>query len=40
MAVLRLSPAQRKQISGFVSIYGAYSPDMDLSSHRLYGDGR
>ncbi|MEO9229391.1 MAG: alpha/beta hydrolase fold domain-containing protein [Devosia sp.] len=40
MAILRLSSIQRGRISGFVSIYGAYSPEMDLSSHRLYGDGR
>ncbi len=40
MAVLRLTPPQRARVNGFVSIYGAYAPDMDLSSHRLYGDGR
>lgn len=40
MAILRLEAAQKKRISGFVSIYGAYSPEMNLSSHRLYGDGR
>ena len=27
-------------LAGFVSIYGAYSPHLNLSSHRLYGDGR
>ena len=40
MAILRLDATQRKRITGFVSIYGAYSPEMNLSSHRLYGDGR
>lgn len=40
MAILRLDAVQRKRITGFVSIYGAYSPEMNLSSHRLYGDGR
>ncbi|MCW5719549.1 MAG: alpha/beta hydrolase fold domain-containing protein [Devosia sp.] len=40
MSILALSPAQRQQIACFVSIYGAYAPDMNLSSHRLYGDGR
>lgn len=40
MAMLRLEAGQRKRITGFVSIYGAYSPEMNLSSHRLYGDGR
>jgi DNA-binding FadR family transcriptional regulator/acetyl esterase/lipase len=40
MAILRLSKADRQQIAGFVSIYGAYAPEMNLSSHRLYGDGR
>lgn len=39
-AILRLTPAERKRIAGFVSIYGAYAPEMNLSSHRLYGDGR
>ena len=40
MSILRLSKADRQQIAGFVSIYGAYAPEMNLSSHRLYGDGR
>ncbi len=40
MAILRLDAAQKKRIAGFVSIYGAYAPEMNLSSHRLYGDGR
>ena len=39
-AILRLSKDERSQIAGFVSIYGAYAPEMNLSSHRLYGDGR
>ena len=39
-AILKLSSAERKRIAGFVSIYGAYAPEMNLSSHRLYGDGR
>lgn len=40
MALLRLTGAERRQIAGFISIYGAYAPEMNLSSHRLYGDGR
>ena len=40
MSILRLSKSDRRQISGFVSIYGAYAPGVNLSSHRLYGDGR
>ena len=39
-AILRLSKEQRGQVAGFISIYGAYAPEMNLSSHRLYGDGR
>jgi DNA-binding FadR family transcriptional regulator/acetyl esterase/lipase len=39
MALLRLAPEQRKRVDGFVSLYGPYAPAMDLSSHRLYGDG-
>ena len=39
-AILRLSKDERRRIAGFVSIYGAYAPEMNLSSHRLYGDGR
>ncbi len=40
MAILRLTRDERRQIAGFVSIYGALAPEMNLSSHRLYGDGR
>ncbi len=40
MAILRLPKSLRSRIAGFVSIYGAYAPEMNLSSHRLYGDGR
>jgi DNA-binding FadR family transcriptional regulator/acetyl esterase/lipase len=40
MAVLRASPEVQAGIAGFISIYGAYSPAMNLSSHKLYGDGR
>jgi acetyl esterase/lipase/DNA-binding FadR family transcriptional regulator len=40
MSLLRLPREQRRQIAGFISIYGAYAPEMNLSSHRLYGDGR
>ena len=40
MAIMRLASDVRERIAGFVSIYGAYSPEMNLSSHRLYGDGR
>ena len=39
-AILSLALEERRQIAGFVSIYGAYAPEMSLSSHRLYGDGR
>lgn len=39
-AILRLPAGLRASIGGFVSIYGAYAPEMNLSSHRLYGDGR
>ena len=39
-AILCLSKDERRQIAGFVSLYGAYAPEMNLSSHRLYGDGR
>lgn len=39
MALLRLSKQDRRRVDGFVSIYGPYAPAMDLSSHRLYGDG-
>lgn len=40
MAVLACGADLARRISGFISIYGAYSPEMNLSSHRLYGDGR
>jgi acetyl esterase/lipase/DNA-binding FadR family transcriptional regulator len=40
MAVLACDADRRKRIAGFVSIYGAYSPHLNLSSHKLYGDGR
>jgi acetyl esterase/lipase/DNA-binding FadR family transcriptional regulator len=40
MSILRLEQATRRKIAGFASIYGAYAPEMNLSSHRLYGDGR
>ena len=39
-AILSLTKDERSLIAGFVSIYGAYAPEMNLSSHRLYGDGR
>jgi acetyl esterase/lipase/DNA-binding FadR family transcriptional regulator len=39
-AILNLAKEDRRQIDGFVSLYGAYAPEMNLSSHRLYGDGR
>jgi len=39
MAILRMKAADRHRVSGFVSLYGPYAPAMDLSSHRLYGDG-
>jgi len=40
MAILRLTPNQRAAVAGFISVYGVYSPEMNLSSHKLYGDGR
>ena len=40
MAVLACDADRRKRIAGFISIYGAYSPHLNLSSHKLYGDGR
>jgi DNA-binding FadR family transcriptional regulator/acetyl esterase/lipase len=39
MALLRLSADERRRVGGFVSLYGPYAPNMDLSSHQLYGDG-
>jgi acetyl esterase/lipase len=36
---LRLEPASRRRIAAFISIYGAYAPSMDLSSHTLFADG-
>jgi acetyl esterase/lipase/DNA-binding FadR family transcriptional regulator len=40
MSILALSAEERGRLACFVSIYGAYAPEMNLSSHRLYGDGR
>jgi acetyl esterase/lipase/DNA-binding FadR family transcriptional regulator len=40
MAILRLTSSERAAVTGFVSVYGVYSPEMNLSSHKLYGDGR
>lgn len=40
MAIVGLPRQERARLAGFVSIYGAYAPEMNLSSHRLYGDGR
>ena len=40
MAIVGLPHKDRARLAGFVSIYGAYAPEMNLSSHRLYGDGR
>jgi DNA-binding FadR family transcriptional regulator/acetyl esterase/lipase len=39
MALLHLSDAERAQVDGFISLYGPYVPSLNLSSHRLYGDG-
>jgi DNA-binding FadR family transcriptional regulator/acetyl esterase/lipase len=39
MTLLHLSAQERRRVDGFVSLYGPYAPAMDLSSHRLYGDG-
>ena len=39
LALLRLEPASRQRIAAFISIYGAYAPSMDLSSHTLFADG-
>ncbi|MEO6012540.1 MAG: alpha/beta hydrolase fold domain-containing protein [Devosia sp.] len=40
MSILRLEKDDRAAINGFISVYGVYSPDLNLSSHKLYGDGR
>jgi DNA-binding FadR family transcriptional regulator/acetyl esterase/lipase len=40
MAIVGLPRKDRARLGGFVSLYGAYAPEMNLSSHRLYGDGR
>ena len=40
MATLACGATLAKRIAGFISIYGAYSPQLNLSSHRLYSDGR
>jgi acetyl esterase/lipase/DNA-binding FadR family transcriptional regulator len=40
MAILAGGAKLAKEIAGFISIYGAYSPQLNLSSHRLYSDGR
>ena len=39
MALLQLTDAERARIDGFLSLYGPYAPALNLSSHRLYGDG-
>ena len=39
-AILDLPSRMRGRLAGFISLYGAYAPEMNLSSHRLYGDGR
>lgn len=39
MALLHLSDGERARVDGFVSIYGPYAPELNLSSHRHYGDG-
>ncbi len=40
MALLSAGTSVAEELAGFISIYGAYSPQMNLSSHKLYGDGR
>src|SRR5579871_1297378 len=40
MALLSCGAEVAGHLTGFISIYGAYAPQMNLSSHRLYGDGR
>jgi acetyl esterase/lipase/DNA-binding FadR family transcriptional regulator len=40
MAILKSGPEVARHLTGFISIYGAYSPHLNLSSHKLYGDGR
>ena len=40
MSLLRLTWSERSQVTGFISLYGAYARKMNLSSHRLFGDGR
>lgn len=39
MALLQLNDTERARVDGFISIYGPYAPALNLSSHRLYGDG-
>ena len=40
MAILACGAKVAGKIAGFISIYGAYAPQLNLSSHRLYSDGR
>lgn len=40
MAVLECGADVARRLAGVISIYGAYSPHLNLSSHKLYGDGR
>ncbi len=39
MAILELPRPDREKLTAFISIYGAYSPHMNLSSHKLFKDG-
>lgn len=40
MAILAAGAEVAAKITGVISFYGAYSPHLNLSSHKLYGDGR
>lgn len=40
MAVLACGADIARRLTGVISIYGAFSPYLNLSSHKLYGDGR
>ncbi len=39
MAIMALTAEAREDLAGFISIYGVYAPQVDLSSHKLFADG-
>ena len=39
MATLALTTEERRSLAGFVSLYGAYAPRVNLSSHMLFAEG-